>query len=110
MFEFKNKAKAAGTVGANIPCQIVNSLLITFLESGEMHRRPRFGQRSSVRETFAIFRHRQGSGAGLFAKVESISWGVGGGDPNRTGNSRTDGQPIGYLDDVFAPAFLEGKR
>ena len=93
-----------------IPCQVVNSLLITFPESGGMHSRPRPGQPSPALHCFAVFRYRNKSGAVYCAKPKSISWGVGGQHPNGSDNFRPDGHADSQPEDEFAPAFFEGKR
>ena len=91
------------------PCKAVNSLLITFLESGGMHILPRPGQPSPALHCFADFRHRNQSGAAHCAKLKSISGGARGEHPNGSDSFRPDGHAVRQPEDEFAPAFFEGK-
>lgn len=91
------------------PCKAVNSLLITFPESGGMHSLPRPGQPSPALHSFAAFRHRPQSGAAHCAEPKSISRGADGGHPNRNNRFRPDGHAVRQPEDEFAPAFFEGK-
>ena len=93
-----------------LPCQAVNSLLITAPESGEMHSLPRPGQPSPALHRFAAFRDRHQSGAAHCADLKSISWGAGGEHPNGCNIFRPDGPAVWQPEDEFAPAFFEGKR